>query len=715
MRLRFVVGVLAVVSGLCLAAAQARLSEDPRLQKTISLWLRMEPLSAALQAISQETGVQLSVESTAPRDKVALFVENRPAHEILERLATLFRYEWRTDGRDGYVLRVPDATRTQESQAARALRDAQQTALRDLRRAAQEVWRMTLQQYQQRKDELSKKPLRQLSPYERQLKRVLDSPMTPQSLRSATADEPPLETIVHDSSRALLECLALMPEEAFRALLNGQTVGLSTRPLRGVYPMPSEVLAPREVRERRRLYNDPDRRLSYTTEIAPTNPAWLGVWIRQSPGRPDGLEYEFYGVAPTPTSAHVILLSPSGKPSSEPKAYTLYRSFSAFYYETRAYIEQHSWAQAWAAWATPESELKARLPEPPAVRRRAEPPIRAYYHIDDPYPNPIYVSVTAADVAEWFAWLTGVPVIADAFRASVLSIRHTHLRDAHALLPYLRANFWARLDEAGYLLMRTQRYWERRPLEFSEEALRPLERKFKAGGWLELSDYADLAARMTPEQANFFLETAAFNWLPAAEFPVRPLSDASPALRFWASLNALQRRQALSGEWLPIDGLTPTQRQRFWSATQERFPPVNQLIAELPAEYDTNYSGIMPHHSRYDSALEPPPVEPPPYPAFRVVTIPERYSRILAVSPNGILVQFDDPDRHTAVRVSDEFIRAARQSIASQLKAQPNARLYRLRASGYEFQFTDGAGDVSRYFVEQGRYEPFELPKAWME
>jgi hypothetical protein len=92
------------------ALAQATLADDPRLQPPITLWLKMEPLRDVLRTVSKQTGVSLRCQDAIQHHKVSIFVENRPAGEILMQLASLFRYAWRKDGGE-YVLYVPDETR----------------------------------------------------------------------------------------------------------------------------------------------------------------------------------------------------------------------------------------------------------------------------------------------------------------------------------------------------------------------------------------------------------------------------------------------------------------------------------------------------------------------------------------------------------------------------------------------------------------------------
>jgi hypothetical protein len=82
------VWMLVVVSCWLQATAQpAELSQDPPLQRRITVWLKMEPLRDALRTIGKQTGVALRCQDAIAEEKVAIFVRDRPAHEMLTQLA----------------------------------------------------------------------------------------------------------------------------------------------------------------------------------------------------------------------------------------------------------------------------------------------------------------------------------------------------------------------------------------------------------------------------------------------------------------------------------------------------------------------------------------------------------------------------------------------------------------------------------------------------
>jgi hypothetical protein len=134
--------VLAIACVGAQATAQpADLSQDPLLQRRITVWLKMEPLRDALRTIGKQTGVALRCQDAIAEEKVAIFVRERPAHEILTQLAGALRYAWRKD-EDAYVLYVPDETRQAEEQLRRELADLRRQAIRDWIQAVREALQM---------------------------------------------------------------------------------------------------------------------------------------------------------------------------------------------------------------------------------------------------------------------------------------------------------------------------------------------------------------------------------------------------------------------------------------------------------------------------------------------------------------------------------------------------------------------------------------------
>jgi hypothetical protein len=544
------------------ALAQETLADDPRLQTRITVWLKMEPLRDTLRAISKQTGVPLRCQDAIQHHKVSVFVEDRPAGEILTQLAALFRYAWRRDGGE-YVLYVPDETRQQEEGVLRAAREARVRALRDVIRFAREAvnnppaeaedddsfWNLPQPSEDAPPEEWSRWLAYWYRPWEATREYAQKRGSFP-------------EWIFEDA--VLLALLAKMPPQAERALLNGQLVGFSTRPMPGVYPLPESIIASHYMRG-----YEWDEATNQTRAVQQNPPYW-GLWIRL-PKRGNYLEYEMVWFSRDRYS--------SGNRS--PSELELNRKMRQFVFHTVPYVRDHPWLAQWRAWATPQKEWEKRIPERALTERndRAKPQFPSYV-LNRDYSNNL---VNSADLLEWFAWSTRLPVISESFRTDSAWLRELNLKAPRDVLRELSESAWVRVDESGYVLRRVELYWAWRLVELPEDWLRPLEQRFAQQRWLDLEDYVTLAGRMTEAQVDYYKrDSVSLSWTSpiwlTVRFPWETLTQSLRGLRFLASLSATQRRQLLSGDWIPVSTLTLPQRQRFREAVEDNFPPPEQLL-----------------------------------------------------------------------------------------------------------------------------------------
>jgi hypothetical protein len=129
-------------SALLLATAQETVLTDDALQKPITVWQRLASLAEVLDDIRNQTGVPLRCQDALRETKLAVYVQNRPAREILEQVASLFGLRWRRDEDGSYVLYLPDETRRALERAQRDDRAATERALREMLRVAREWLRL---------------------------------------------------------------------------------------------------------------------------------------------------------------------------------------------------------------------------------------------------------------------------------------------------------------------------------------------------------------------------------------------------------------------------------------------------------------------------------------------------------------------------------------------------------------------------------------------
>jgi hypothetical protein len=564
-------------SALLLATAQETVLTDDALQKPITVWQRLASLAEVLDDIRNQTGVPLRCQDALRETKLAVYVQNRPAREVLEQVASLFGWRWRRDEDGSYVLYLPDETLRALERAQRDDRAATERALREMLRVAREWLRLppdaraaAIEQFPKPRYYPPDTPYsaivmeetaaqRQMTP-EQRVKALVADYLSGYSLQG----EPPKSPFLQGQSTeaCLLHCLSEAGDAIVNRLLEGHTLGFSTRPTPEALPLPPRALMPFWARhpdfmdEIARLYN-PE---SGTLEELPTlpNPDWGGYWVRLSAWG-DSLEYE------------AVALSTYELDGKTRKF--LRGSGGWLHLPHQEYLaETETWRQ-WEAWATPMEDWTARLKERTPLER----------------PKPTVNNerpLLAADALEWLAWHTGYPVISDASRY-VLAWYRDSLDNPRALLTWLSNDLWLRFDPSGYLLARHKRFWTLNQFEIPERFVRPLEEKWLAWQWLTLDDYATLASAITDAQARGFTRVRQRGSIQFwTAFDNAPLYWELPALRFWASLNAVQRRRALTGEWIPESTLTLPQRKLFRAALYRDFPPPEQLLRDLPDDYE---------------------------------------------------------------------------------------------------------------------------------
>jgi hypothetical protein len=563
-------------SALLLATAQETVLTDDALHKPITVWQRLASLAEVLEDIRNQTGVPLRCQDALRETKLAVYVQNRPVREILEQIASLFGLRWRRDDDGSYVLYLPDETRRALDRAQRDDRAATERALREMLRITREWLQMppdaraaAIEQFPEPRYYPPDTPYsaivmeetaaqRQMTP-EQRVKALVADYLSGYSLQG----EPLKSPFQGQSTKAcLLHCLSEAGDAIVNRLLEGHTLGFSTRPTPEALPLPPRALMPLWARhpdfmdEIARLYN-PE---SGTLEELPTlpNPDWGGYWVRLSAWG-DSLEYE------------AVALSTYELDGKTRKF--LRRNGGWLHLPHQEYLaETETWRQ-WEAWATPMEDWTARLKERTPLER----------------PKPTVNNerpLLAADALEWLAWHTGYPVISDASRY-VLAWYRDSLDNPRALLTWLSNDLWLRFDPSGYLLARHKRFWTLNQFEIPERFVRPLEAKWQAWQWLSLDDYATLAAAITDAQARGFTRVRQRGSIQFwTAFDNDPLYWELPALRFWASLSASQRRRALAGEWIPEGALTLPQRKLFRAALYRDFPPPEQLLRDLPDDYD---------------------------------------------------------------------------------------------------------------------------------
>jgi len=126
------------------AAAPGSLRTDPRLTKGVTLHRPRVYLGELLAEVSRQVGVRCSLEPArepASGMELAVFVTDRPAHEVLQGLETLYttpfnRWEWQAAPERGYRLRAQHSVAEGSRRARAAVAEELARDIRDLHRIA---------------------------------------------------------------------------------------------------------------------------------------------------------------------------------------------------------------------------------------------------------------------------------------------------------------------------------------------------------------------------------------------------------------------------------------------------------------------------------------------------------------------------------------------------------------------------------------------------
>lgn len=684
--------VFAVVCCWGLAWAQpADVSQEPDLQRRITVWVKMEPLRDALRTLSNRLGITLRCQDAIADEKVAVFVRERPAHEILTQLAAALRYAWRKD-EDAYVLYVPDETRLQEEKAARTLEAQRRQFVYDVVALTREISRLPIEQRRKLREQASadNPPDAHDASPRAALRSVLLYLLTPQPTRQWTGSqmEQDVNVLEYPAQGVVYLCLASLPDAVIERLLQGETIGLSSKPAANIYAAPPDALLPSYQRNARWVKREGNFTLAYESR----NPDFWGVWIRYAPFL-GGLQSEI-----------ITITQQQPEDDSLAEGDTTLQRYPGDHLPPFEYLRGGGYGKFWDDWASDAKTLEAALPEQPRSKEPLPPlPDYGVSYLTASLIVSDSGLVTTADALEYLAIQAQIPVIADALRGVSIAISRDGFTPRRSLTQ-LRQHLWLRL-EGDYLLGRHRDYWERRVLELPEATLRRLEHK-AAREPLTLNDYIDLAGQLSEAQVRRYLETEAL-LLMLTRFNIEPLVSCLPALHFLASLAPAQRRALESGEWLVASQFNPTQQRRFLTACGDDFPPPQALFREPLPRTDTPRQLANRTHTLGETLF---PVgdtddESAPRPESPAVRLSPHWEATGYLMVSGGMVGY------IARATDDTGDGQLLKHVQGLLERYPDGRLLKVPLRGWAIEFLAPTGESKSYlFVIANRPEPYKPP-----
>jgi hypothetical protein len=228
-----------------LLAQEARLQDDSRLQETLAIQKPFASLREVLRTVQEATGVPLYADRAIAEDKVCILTRERPAHEILTRLAETLRYAWQpsTDG-NGYRLVQPASERAREQGLLRAYEQARIDAIQ---KPLREVMQLLRRHNRQQLEKLAEDPNSRLSP---EAKGLLEAMLTDPKVYLA------------------MQTLAALPDSVVSRIAQGETVSFSSHPAPGEFPLP-DALKQQVLEYRRATTNNDIKKITVRLAVEP--------------------------------------------------------------------------------------------------------------------------------------------------------------------------------------------------------------------------------------------------------------------------------------------------------------------------------------------------------------------------------------------------------------------------------------------------------------
>ena len=567
------VWVLSVVALWIGADAQAvDLSKDERLQKRITVREPLIPLKQLLTQLGKELGVSLSAFPEIAEDKVCLLVRERPAHEVLQRLADTLRYEWElSQTTSGYRLYQPLPERTREQQLRQALLQARRQAI--------------------------ERPLRVLIDLARRYRWEELNALSEQEKQRLSAEQREILTKLNDVGvYGMARVMGDFRVSEWQRFWQGEQLVFSSAPQAGELPLAAPLAAlllepPHSSRVTART-TIPESGSKEPTEQAVRLILRWDAWRGQLTIETE--RYASKGLAPRSSTSSSRVLNASSFES-------LKRSGEA---PSPPLLDDHSLNKVWREWAnvadrlTPSrraSDTPERLTLPAFLQRS---PLAALIELSSRY---------------------GLDLYADAYRLEPMRDAVSLARPSSTVpftsdLSPMQRLFWLR-QEGETLMARHKDYFWLRPSEIPEDWLRPLEAKKQQAPTaksssqpaITLDEWARLADSLNALQIERLMGLPLVSGLSvstSSTLNLRAVAQAAPALRFWAGLTPQQRQVALKGERLLWRQLSPSQRQRFQQALHA--PPISYPLPGFYASTITQKITVT-----FATPIELPEIEEP--------------------------------------------------------------------------------------------------------
>ena len=455
--------------------------------------------------VQERSGVPVYVAPAIRGRKATVLVADRPLHETMDRIAEALFLQWERT-KDGYTLRLAEGVGQEEARIADAeARATRQAAVDALDRLAGYARYSTPEAIQSALD---------AAKTEVEVAKRDPSEAGKAALAAAQRRSSELSTYSYAKHYQAGAALVAGLSPARRAaIVDGQTVYGSTRPIRGFVTVPSTVS---DLVAAMHGNAQPGDRTLLSVNYDPTEGALTFAESRWSGGSGGGSSMQLK--------------------SADETSY-------------KAALRDQPLQRRLREWAKTDLETLATKLAP--ARPESSEAVR---------PTPYR---TLAEILTDLHARTGLPIVADGFRIAVVAKKPP---DGATLDLWNRAlNPWSDGRFRGYrpvfravggwAMFRHPQYWKMIPREAPESAVAALEAAWRRPQRATLDDYAAFAGRLTPVQALYAGKTS-----PVMALPGDPLDGSIPFLRLWSALAGGQRRVAATEAGLSVGDMSRDQR-----------------------------------------------------------------------------------------------------------------------------------------------------------
>lgn len=515
--MKILFSLIALFACALLVRAQADLSQNPALDKKISLEIPISSLSDFARQLREKGGITVIVTANIADRKITLLVKDKTIRYVMEQVAKLYDAQWQLDQRT-YRLEVPNKITLLEQDLIKKEEDAKKAYVE----AALKRLVGVIQNYS----------LSELEEESRKLYEDLDK------LRKESSPEAKAKyNEVYEKLRTVGQNLNSYPlgyiiyksgPNGIANLMSGNTLYASTSPSDGM------LLLPKEFIRERPLPGTPDgspvKRNETTVVVAKYFPLKGVLQLQNHVVMPGG-----------GAKANASITKPAGEIDAE--------------------FKDHAFRKLASEWATPfkSPEIQPTL-KTPLDLKSAIPYSGSQSHNR---------RLRLCDHLLWLCKATGITILAEPSRLAQEFNAPIQAADIRSWLSV----FTSENDTAfkGYvrvepdcLFFREQAFWRQRLKEVPERLYAPMEAKIAHEKKLTVDDYGKFAAQLNDRQLASFEE----RWAICTTFDCSPLADAPLALRFWGALTPIQKRQAKTPDGIPANALGAAQAQ-YWAIIRE--------------------------------------------------------------------------------------------------------------------------------------------------